>query len=122
MLDLKSIWISLSVDDGFADYGSWIGLWVEIARNTEAKEGGWGFIDRTWKAIQRLLNYTFGLRQACPSQYLIIILITRFSLLHLHCLALVHASHFIRHFLQRRSPKVSLVLAPFSSISPFVQY
>ena len=27
-------------DDGFADYGRWIELWVEIARDAEAKEGG----------------------------------------------------------------------------------
>ena len=51
-------------DDGFADYGRWIELWVEIARDAEAKEGGLGFIDRTWKAIQGLSNYTFGLHDS----------------------------------------------------------
>ena len=58
-------------DDGFADYSRWIGLWVEIARDAEAKEGGRGFVVGTWKAFQGLSSYTFGLHDSAMAHPLL---------------------------------------------------
>jgi hypothetical protein len=60
-LDLKHWEDGVVFADSFADYGRWVGLWVDTARAKEAS-GGAEWIKRTWPQVHLMANYMLSLR------------------------------------------------------------